>query len=174
MKLKHNINPVLLQFINFIILVYTVVTYIPWYIFSGSRQAIAKSKQVKARPVNNRPGGAYRSVNSLHCLASVLYPGCDTLDKVFKYAKTKYKDKKLLGTREILKEEDEIQPSGKVFKKVRVFAVCLLRTFYSVYLLSLATFLVQQSKLGGGKESCYLLLIYFKYLAGVTGLKFLF
>ncbi|XP_041270409.1 long-chain-fatty-acid--CoA ligase 3 isoform X2 [Onychostruthus taczanowskii] len=118
MKLKHNINPLLLQFINFIVLVYSLVTYIPWYILSGSKQAIAKAKQVKARPVNNKPGGAYRSVNSLHCLASVLYPGCDTLDKVFKYAKTKYKDKKLLGTREILKEEDEIQPSGKVFKKV--------------------------------------------------------
>ncbi|KAF2979256.1 hypothetical protein EK904_004281 [Melospiza melodia maxima] len=118
MKLKHNINPILLQFINFIVLVYSLVTYIPWYILSGSKQAIAKAKQVKARPVNNKPGGAYRSVNSLHCLASVLYPGCDTLDKVFKYAKTKYKDKKLLGTREILKEEDEIQPSGKVFKKV--------------------------------------------------------
>ncbi|NWW15162.1 ACSL3 ligase, partial [Falcunculus frontatus] len=118
MKLKHNINPVLLQFINFIVLVYSLVTYIPYYILSGSKQAIAKAKQVKARPVNNKPGGAYRSVNSLHCLASVLYPGCDTLDKVFKYAKTKYKDKKLLGTREILKEEDEIQPSGKVFKKV--------------------------------------------------------
>ncbi|NXC76971.1 ACSL3 ligase, partial [Anhinga anhinga] len=118
MKLKHNINPVLLQFINLIILVYSFLTYIPWYIFSGSRQAIAKAKQVKAKPVNNKPGGAYRSVNSLHCLASVLYPGCDTLDKVFKYAKTKFKDKKLLGTREILKEEDEIQPSGKVFKKV--------------------------------------------------------
>uniref|UniRef100_A0A8D2QGW8 long-chain-fatty-acid--CoA ligase n=1 Tax=Zonotrichia albicollis TaxID=44394 RepID=A0A8D2QGW8_ZONAL len=116
--LKHNINPILLQFINFIVLVYSLVTYIPWYILSGSKQAIAKAKQVKARPVNNKPGGAYRSVNSLHCLASVLYPGCDTLDKVFKYAKTKYKDKKLLGTREILKEEDEIQPSGKVFKKV--------------------------------------------------------
>lgn len=115
MKLKHNINPVLLQFINFIVLVYSLVTYIPWYILSGSKQAIAKAKQVKARPVNNKPGGAYRSVNSLHCLASVLHPGCDTLDKVFKYAKTKYKDKKLLGTREILKEEDEIQPSGKVF-----------------------------------------------------------
>lgn len=150
MKLKHNINPVLLQFINFIILVYTVVTYIPWYIFSGSRQAIAKSKQVKARPVNNRPGGAYRSVNSLHCLASVLYPGCDTLDKVFKYAKTKYKDKKLLGTREILKEEDEIQPSGKVFKKVRVFAVCLLRTFIPCIYFLLQRF--QSSRASWGEE----------------------
>lgn len=129
MKLKHNINPILLQFINFVILVYTFVTYIPWYIFSGSRQAIAKAKQVKAKPVNNKPGAAYRSVNSLHCLASVLYPGCDTLDKVFKYAKTKFKDRKLLGTREILKEEDEIQPSGKVFKKVSVFADCLQELF---------------------------------------------
>lgn len=132
MKLKHNINPILLQFINFIILVYSVVTYIPWYIFSGSRQAIAKAKQVKAKPVNNKPGGAYRSVNSLHCLASVLYPGCDTLDKVFKYAKTKFKDKKLLGTREILKEEDEIQPSGKVFKKVS-FCCLPSRSFFKVF-----------------------------------------
>ncbi|XP_042709518.1 fatty acid CoA ligase Acsl3 isoform X2 [Chrysemys picta bellii] len=118
MKLKHTINPVLLQLINFIILVYSFITYIPWYILSGSRQTIAKSKQIKAKPVKNKPGSPYRSVNSLHCLASVLYPGCDTLDKVFKYAKTKFKDRKLLGTREVLKEEDEIQPSGKVFKKV--------------------------------------------------------
>lgn len=118
MKLKHTINPVLLQLIQLIILVYSFITYIPWYILSGSRQTVAKSKQIKAKPVKNKPGSPYRSVNSLHCLASVLYPGCDTLDKVFKYAKTKFKDKKLLGTREVLKEEDEIQPSGKVFKKV--------------------------------------------------------
>lgn len=133
MKLKHNINPVLLQLINLLVLVYSFVTYIPWYILSGSRQAIAKAKQVKAKPVNNKPGGAYRSVNSLHCLASVLYPGCDTLDKVFKYAKTKYKDKKLLGTREILKEEDEIQPSGKVFKKVSLSAVHLVSSMFTFF-----------------------------------------
>lgn len=118
MKLKHNVNPVLLHIINFVILLYTILTYIPWYILSGSRSAIIKSRQIKAKPVNNEAGSPYRSVNSLHCLASVLYPGCDTLDKAFKYAKSKYKDKNLLGMREILKEEDEIQPSGKVFKKV--------------------------------------------------------
>lgn len=118
MKLKHDINPFFLRVINFVILLYTIITFIPWYIFSGSRYARAKAKQVKARSVDSRPGSAYRSVNSLHCLASVLYPGCDTLDKVFKYAKNKFKDRPLLGTRETLKEEDEIQPSGKVFKKV--------------------------------------------------------
>nr|XP_056706120.1 fatty acid CoA ligase Acsl3 [Euleptes europaea] len=118
MKLKHDVSPFLLHALKFVILIYTIVTYIPWYIFSGSRYAIAKSRQIKAKPVHSKPGSAYRSVNSLHCLASVLYPGCDTLDKVFKYATSKYKDKNLLGIREILKEEDEIQPSGKIFKKV--------------------------------------------------------
>ena len=34
------------------------------------------------------------------------------------YAKNKFKNKRLLGTREILNEEDEIQPNGKIFKKV--------------------------------------------------------
>lgn len=129
MKLKHNINSFFLFIINFVTVVYTIITFIPWYIFSGSRYARKKANQIKARPVDYKPGSAYRSVNSLHCLASVLYPGCDTLDKAFKYAKSKFKDRALLGTRETLKEEDEIQPSGKVFKKVYNSSVCLTVMF---------------------------------------------
>uniref|UniRef100_A0AAA9TY84 long-chain-fatty-acid--CoA ligase n=1 Tax=Bos taurus TaxID=9913 RepID=A0AAA9TY84_BOVIN len=116
MKLKHTINPILLYFIQFIISLYTILTYIPYYFLSESRQE--KSNRTKAKPVNSKPDSAYRSVNSLDGLASVLYPGCDTLDKVFMHAKNKFKDKRLLGTREILNEEDEVQPNGKVFKKV--------------------------------------------------------
>uniref|UniRef100_A0AC11CS52 Acyl-CoA synthetase long chain family member 3 n=1 Tax=Ovis aries TaxID=9940 RepID=A0AC11CS52_SHEEP len=116
MKLKHTINPILLYFIQFIISLYTILTYIPYYFLSESRQE--KSNRTKAKPVNSTPDSAYRSVNSLDGLASVLYPGCDTLDKVFMHAKNKFKDKRLLGTREILNEEDEVQPNGKVFKKV--------------------------------------------------------
>ncbi|XP_022423507.1 long-chain-fatty-acid--CoA ligase 3 [Delphinapterus leucas] len=116
MKLKHTINPILLYFIHFIISLYTILTYIPYYFLSESRQE--KSNQIKAKPVNSKPESAYRSVNSLDGLASVLYPGCDTLDKVFMHAKNKFKDRRLLGTREILNEEDEVQPNGKIFKKV--------------------------------------------------------
>ncbi|XP_051009970.1 fatty acid CoA ligase Acsl3 [Acomys russatus] len=116
MKLKQTINPILLYFIHFIISLYTILTYIPFYFLSESRQE--KPNQIKAKPVNSKPDSAYRSINSLDGLASVLYPGCDTLDKVFMYAKNKFKDKRLLGTREILNEEDEIQPNGKIFKKV--------------------------------------------------------
>jgi long-chain acyl-CoA synthetase len=117
MKLKQTINPILLYFIHFIITLYTILTYIPFYFLFETRQE--KSNQIKAKPVNSKPDSAYRSVNSLDGLASVLYPGCDTLDKVFMYAKNKFKDKRLLGTREILNEEDEVQPNGKIFKKVR-------------------------------------------------------
>ena len=117
MKLKQTINPILLYFIHFIISLYTILTYIPFYFLCESKQE--KPNQIKAKPVSSKPDTAYRSINSVDGLASVLYPGCDTLDKVFMYAKNKFKNKRLLGTREILNEEDEIQPNGKIFKKVR-------------------------------------------------------
>ncbi len=43
--------------------------------------------------------------------------GADTLDKVFAHVTAKHGDRDCLGTREILGEEDEPQPSGKIFKK---------------------------------------------------------
>ncbi|XP_028650241.1 long-chain-fatty-acid--CoA ligase 3a [Erpetoichthys calabaricus] len=118
MKLKENINPLLLQVLHSLIWIYSMVTFIPWYLVSGVSQTLSIAKRVKARTVNSNPGCPYRSVNSMHCLASVLYPGCDTLDKVFEYAKTKFGKDDCLGTRELISEEDELQPNGKVFKKV--------------------------------------------------------
>jgi long-chain acyl-CoA synthetase len=41
----------------------------------------------------------------------------DTLDKLFSFAFKKNGTKKCLGVREVLGEEDETQPNGKVFKK---------------------------------------------------------
>ncbi|KAK1168454.1 long-chain-fatty-acid--CoA ligase 3b [Acipenser oxyrinchus oxyrinchus] len=118
MKLKEDLNPFLLQVLHSIIWVYSAVTFLPWYFLSGASQNLSRAKRVKARPVNSTPGSPYRSVNSVHCLASVLYPGCDTLDKVFEFAKHRYRERDCLGTRELISEEDEIQPNGKVFKKV--------------------------------------------------------
>merc|ERR1719369_1110935 len=42
----------------------------------------------------------------------------DTVTKAFNYAVTKHGEKQCLGTREVLGEEDEVQSSGKVFKKL--------------------------------------------------------
>uniref|UniRef100_A0A8C1RSP4 long-chain-fatty-acid--CoA ligase n=1 Tax=Cyprinus carpio TaxID=7962 RepID=A0A8C1RSP4_CYPCA len=61
---------------------------------------------------------SYRAVNSQQKLVSLLHEGVDTLDKVFEYAVVHFPQRDCLGTRELLSEEDEIQPNGKVFKKV--------------------------------------------------------
>ncbi|KAG8445360.1 hypothetical protein GDO86_010227 [Hymenochirus boettgeri] len=118
MKINANINPVLLCFLHFFMWLYDLITFVPWFLLSGARERQSRAMRVKAKPVKDHPESPYRSVDSFHSLASSLYPGCDTLDKVFKHAADLFKKKDCLGTREILSEEDEIQPNGKVFKKV--------------------------------------------------------
>lgn len=44
----------------------------------------------------------------------------DTMEKLFNYAANKNGEKKALGTREILAEEDEMQTDGTLFKKVNL------------------------------------------------------
>jgi long-chain acyl-CoA synthetase len=44
----------------------------------------------------------------------------DTMEKVFRFAVRQHGQKTALGTREILAEEDEMQPNGRVFKKVLI------------------------------------------------------
>ncbi|CAH1286121.1 unnamed protein product [Diabrotica balteata] len=41
----------------------------------------------------------------------------DTMAKLLEHASQKHTDKRCLGTREILREEDEKQPNGRIFKK---------------------------------------------------------
>uniref|UniRef100_A0A667YII0 long-chain-fatty-acid--CoA ligase n=1 Tax=Myripristis murdjan TaxID=586833 RepID=A0A667YII0_9TELE len=62
--------------------------------------------------------GPYRAINSQEKLVAWLHPGVDSLDKVFEYAARKFPERDCLGTRQVLSEEDELQPNGKVFKKV--------------------------------------------------------
>lgn len=44
----------------------------------------------------------------------------DTLEKMFKYVVKIHTTKRCLGTRQILGEEDEMQPNGRLFKKFRL------------------------------------------------------
>ncbi len=43
--------------------------------------------------------------------------GIDTMDKLLDFAVQSFSHKRMVGTRELLAEEDEVQPNGKVFKK---------------------------------------------------------
>jgi long-chain acyl-CoA synthetase len=49
----------------------------------------------------------------------LLLEGVDTMAKMLHFVAKLHGHKRCLGTREILAEEDEIQPNKRVFKKVR-------------------------------------------------------
>uniref|UniRef100_A0A665TLL8 long-chain-fatty-acid--CoA ligase n=1 Tax=Echeneis naucrates TaxID=173247 RepID=A0A665TLL8_ECHNA len=118
MKLKEDMNPLLLQVFRSVVWVYSVITFIPWYFFSGAGSNLERARRIKANSVSRRPAGPYRAINSQEKLVAWLHPGVGTLDKMFEHAARKFPQRDCLGTREVLSEEDEIQPNGKVFKKV--------------------------------------------------------
>ncbi len=65
----------------------------------------------------------YRSVREISDVHfRFLQDHVDTMEKVFRFAVRQHGQKPALGTREILAEEDEMQPNGRVFKKVHFLA----------------------------------------------------
>ncbi|XP_046906423.1 long-chain-fatty-acid--CoA ligase 4b isoform X2 [Hypomesus transpacificus] len=76
------------------------------------------AKRVKAKSTTGQPEGPYRSVDHFDSLAREDFDGKDTLDKLFKHAVQRFGKADCLGTREVLSEENETQPNGKVFKKL--------------------------------------------------------
>lgn len=67
----------------------------------------------------------YRCVDSFGYLTTSPFPGYHTLDELFQRAVDLYENADCLGTRELLSEEDELQPSGKVFHKVGIPAIAV-------------------------------------------------
>ncbi|XP_005719617.1 long-chain-fatty-acid--CoA ligase 4 [Pundamilia nyererei] len=112
------LQSILLFPIHLIIWLYSIVSFLPWYYLTGAGQGKALSKRIKARSKSGCAEGPYRSVDRFDSLAREDFPGKDTLDKLFKHAVQRFGEADCLGTREILSEENETQPNGKVFKKL--------------------------------------------------------
>ncbi len=75
----------------------------------------------RAQSVSGRPEGPYRAVESADALVTQDFEDVDTLDKLFVHAVKRFSKAPCLGTREVLSEEEEKQPNGKIFKKVNEF-----------------------------------------------------
>ncbi|KAL0973373.1 hypothetical protein UPYG_G00202590 [Umbra pygmaea] len=125
MKLKEDLNPLLLLLFHVCVWLYSVLAFLPSYLFSSVSESDAglgseqdRAQKLKAQSVTGSPAGPYRAVSATKRLVSSLHPGVDTLDKVFEYASRRFPERDCLGTREMIKEEDERQANGKVFKKV--------------------------------------------------------
>ena len=127
MRLKEDLNPVLLLLFQLTVGVYGLVTRLPSYLLSwlgsgppppsGGPQA-QRNLRDKARSVSGQPQGPYRAPASVQGLASTLHPGVDTLDKMFEHSVQSFTHRDCLGTRELVSEEDEVQSNGKLLKKV--------------------------------------------------------
>lgn len=127
MKLKEDLNPMLLLLFHLMVWIYTFITFLPSHMLSrstgtdkdfyGSEEE--RAKRAKARPLLGHPEGPYRAVSAIKGLMASLHPGMDTLDKMFEYAAKRFPHRDCLGTREVISEEDEQQGNGKVFKKVK-------------------------------------------------------
>ena len=124
MKLKEDLNPILLLLFQLTVWLYSLLTFLPSFLLGsvsdqgfGSEQE--RALRLKAQSASGDPAGPYRDMSATKRLMSSLRPGMDSLDKVFEDAAKRFPERDLLGTRELVKEEDERQVNGKVFKKVR-------------------------------------------------------
>uniref|UniRef100_UPI00358FC41A long-chain-fatty-acid--CoA ligase 4-like isoform X1 n=1 Tax=Myxine glutinosa TaxID=7769 RepID=UPI00358FC41A len=72
----------------------------------------------RARPLEGDPAGPYVAVDAPPGLLRVGFPGADTLPRLFSRAAQRFPKADCLGTRELIREENETQPNGRVFKKL--------------------------------------------------------
>ncbi|XP_034453583.1 long-chain-fatty-acid--CoA ligase 4 [Hippoglossus hippoglossus] len=112
------LQSILLFPIHLVVWLYSVLSFLPWYYMTSAGERKSLSSRVKARSTSGLAEGPYRCVDQFECLAKEDLPGKDTLDKLFDHAVQRFGEADCLGTREILSEENEIQPTGKVFKKL--------------------------------------------------------
>ncbi|XP_041845762.1 long-chain-fatty-acid--CoA ligase 4 isoform X2 [Melanotaenia boesemani] len=117
-QMNSTLQSVLLFPVHLLIWLYSILSFLPWYYITGASQRKSLSKRIKARSTSGCPEGPYRSVDHFDALATEDFPGKDTLDKLFKHAVQRFGESPCLGTREILSEDNEIQPNGKIFKKL--------------------------------------------------------
>uniref|UniRef100_A0A673YGE0 long-chain-fatty-acid--CoA ligase n=1 Tax=Salmo trutta TaxID=8032 RepID=A0A673YGE0_SALTR len=97
---------------------YTLITFIPWYFLTNAGKKKTMAKREKAKSTTGKAEGPYRCVENFENLAREDFEGKDTLDKLFDHAVQRFGNADCLGTRELLNEENETQPSGKIFKKL--------------------------------------------------------
>ena len=109
--------------VNFIVLYYIFYNLynILWILFISSSAVniyILQLLSMQAKSISGKPVGPWRSVEALSVLSTSVFSECSTVDEQFVRAVQLFPTSKCLGTRELLREEEEQQPNGRMFKKV--------------------------------------------------------
>lgn len=86
------------------------------YFFFNTYNCTIQAKQI----TSDTKSVTFRSTcEPRHYHVTLVREKIDTMVKMFEYCTKHYANKRCLGTRQILAEEDEVQPNGRVFKKVK-------------------------------------------------------
>ncbi|XP_038049964.1 long-chain-fatty-acid--CoA ligase 4-like [Patiria miniata] len=108
---------VIMTLLAWVVWIYDALTYIPCYVAASP----FRHRRDRMKGVNVGKGdraGPYRDSSHPRRLTTHPHEKYQTLDGEFEHVTYKYGKMPCLGTREIYKEEDEMQPNGKSFKKL--------------------------------------------------------
>ena len=102
--------------------VYDILTFPVYLILQRPWEKRKASRRIKAKPVaKSEHSITYRSIDPPRAIHILLESQkIDTMEKMLKFVAAEHSGKKCLGTRQILADEDELQPNGRVFKKVSI------------------------------------------------------
>lgn len=110
---------VLLLLIRCILSIYTVITRPIYYLIQKPWKVRTNFNRLRAVPLTHGDNEIlYRSVAEISDVhVRFIQDGIDTMEKVFRFAVRQHGQKAAVGTREIIAEQDEVQPNGRIFKK---------------------------------------------------------
>lgn len=105
--------------VKFFAFTYDIITFLPYYLIEQPNKKLEVSRRLKAKKAD---GGSstrvpYRTIDCFDHLTTSPFSDCKNIDDLFIRAVKLYGPTDCLGSRELLSEEDEIQPNGKVFRK---------------------------------------------------------
>ncbi|XP_023345187.1 long-chain-fatty-acid--CoA ligase 3-like [Eurytemora carolleeae] len=115
-----------LELIKVLIRVWGLLFGWVYRIFNNSEQKVKNFNKVRANPLKKiEPGDTEVTYDPVKLettpfIQEFLATKPETMADIWDWSVKRYREKRLLGTRDILGEEDEIQPNGKMFRKLEL------------------------------------------------------
>jgi len=92
---------------------WSALTYVPWYYLSGQSHKSLMNRRQKSVALDGEH--MRRAAEHVELLRD--FNGCKTMVEAMRATTSKYSSRNAMGVRELLSEEDEKQPNGRIFKK---------------------------------------------------------
>ena len=108
-----------LGLIQSIMFVYDFFTYPLYYAIQQPWKATEAMESIRAKPIEEtKTSVTYQPIEkTCKDLEKFKEAGIETMYECFEYAVKLHSHSRMVGTRKVIREEDEVQPNGKVFKK---------------------------------------------------------